>query len=445
MVTGQFFLILLTNQLAIERSFEYNGGMGLGDHDTAIDAALDALNEALDNLITAVETGGLDHLTAVDKVAVWQRFETLRNQLPLVDHHLIADAESNDLPGEYCCSTLSQFLVRVLQLSHGEAASRVRAAARPWAPPLHARRETGTGAAAAGRVATRRSPLDREGGDCGTGHAQTVPTRPRPGRNRASRRAAHRPCAILNPADLRRFAHAVVNAADPDGPEPVDDQSQQDRRYMELKQRRDGMWHLQGRLTNILGSQLNAILDPLAKPRNSSIDDPDGTTTTIPDPRPSMQRLHDALEEACAKLLKTADLPSVGGIPASVIVTITLEDLLAKAGLAETADGTQLNFDQLCRITDEADIWPLILNPHGVPLALGRSQRLASRRPNTGVDRPGRRLLLPRLHPPPAMVRPPPHCGLDPGRPHRPEQPHLALPLPPHPLPPKRLDLPHQP
>ena len=42
---------------------------------------------------------------------------------------LIADAESNDLPGEYCCSTLSQFLVRVLQLSHGEAASRVRAAA----------------------------------------------------------------------------------------------------------------------------------------------------------------------------------------------------------------------------------------------------------------------------------------------------------------------------
>ena len=92
---------------------------------------------------------------------------------------------------------------------------------------------------------------------------------------------------------------------------------------MELKQRRDGMWHLQGRLTNILGAKLNAILDPLAKPRSSSIDDPDGTTTTIPDPRPSVQRLHDALEEACAKLLKSADLPSVGGIPASVVVTIT--------------------------------------------------------------------------------------------------------------------------
>jgi hypothetical protein len=28
--------------------------------------------------------------------------------------------------------------------------------------------------------------------------------------------------AILGPTDLRRFAAAVVDAADPDGPEPVD-------------------------------------------------------------------------------------------------------------------------------------------------------------------------------------------------------------------------------
>ena len=50
-VTGQFSLILLTKQLVIERSFEYNGGMELGDStSTAMDAALDALNEALDYL-----------------------------------------------------------------------------------------------------------------------------------------------------------------------------------------------------------------------------------------------------------------------------------------------------------------------------------------------------------------------------------------------------------
>ena len=70
--------------------------------------------------------------------------------------------------------------------------------------------------------------------------------------------------------------------------------------------------------------------------------------------------------------------PRVGGIPASVIVTIGLEDLLAKAGLAETADGSQLTSDQLLRIADEADIWPTIIDRQGVPLALGRSRRLAS-------------------------------------------------------------------
>ena len=81
-----------------------------------------------------------------------------------------------------------------------------------------------------------------------------------------------------------------------------------------------------------------------------------------------MQRLHDALEEACAKLLKSADQPSVGGIPASVIVTISLEDLLAKAGLAETADGSQLTTDQLLRIADEAEIWPTIIDQRWRPV-----------------------------------------------------------------------------
>jgi Domain of unknown function (DUF222) len=177
---------------------------------------------------------------------------------------------------------------------------------------------------------------------------------------------------------LQRFAHAVVAAADPDGPEPVDDQRQHDRRYLELKQRRDGVWHLQGRLTNTVGAQLNAILDPLTTPRTSSIEDEDGNLIQIPDQRPCVQRLHDALEEACARLLKSHDQPTVGGVPASVIVTIGLEELLAKTGLGETADGTQRIPDQLLNIADEAEISPTIIDRNGVPLALGRTRRLAS-------------------------------------------------------------------
>ena len=99
----------------------------------------------------------------------------------------------------------------------------------------------------------------------------------------------------------------------------------------------------------VFGAQLNAILDPLARHRTSSIEDQDGNTTHITDERHG-QRIHDALDDVCGRVLRSADQPIVGGIPASVIVTVQLEDLLAKAGLAETSGGDMLTADQLLRI-----------------------------------------------------------------------------------------------
>jgi len=114
----------------------YSGGMELGDpavddrfERCQLDVAMDGFETALTDVIEKVEAGGLDQLTAEQKVAVWQRVETFRNRLPLIDHNLIADAEATDLPETYCSSTVSRFLVQVLQLSPTEAASRVRAAA----------------------------------------------------------------------------------------------------------------------------------------------------------------------------------------------------------------------------------------------------------------------------------------------------------------------------
>ncbi len=94
-----------------------------------LDALLDKLNDDLNQLVVTVESGGLDHLDAAEKISWWQRLETFRNQLPLIDHRLIADAEATDLASAYGFTNLSRFLTRILQLSPGEAASRVRAAA----------------------------------------------------------------------------------------------------------------------------------------------------------------------------------------------------------------------------------------------------------------------------------------------------------------------------
>jgi hypothetical protein len=344
-----------------------------------MDETLDRFDSALTHVITTIESGGLDQLATEEKVAAWQRFETIRNKLPLVDHRLIAHAEASDLPGSYCSATMLRFLMRAFQLSRAEAASRVRAAAAlgPRPSMLGERLESQLPKVAAlqadGAVTVEKVAIVE----------RAMATLARPGLDAEAVNTAEQLLAdyasVLEPSELKRFAMRVVDAADPDGAEPVDDQLQQDRRYLELRQRRDGMWQLRGKLTSTVGVQLTAILDPLAKPRNSAIEDENGKLTQLPDERPYVQRLHDGLDEACGRLLKSKDQPSVGGVPASVIVTIDVENLLAKIGLAETADGSQLTSDQLLRIADEAEIWPTITNRNGVPLALGRSQRLASK------------------------------------------------------------------
>ncbi len=307
----------------------------------------------------------------------------------------------------------------MLQLSPGEAASRVRAAAAVGTAYLDARRNLDP-------VLPRLAALQRDG-VVSAEKVQIVEramhklTRPDldPHAVQTAEQLLTDYAAVSGTSELRRFAHAVVNAADPDGPEPVDDQLQQDRRYVELKQRRDGMWHLAGRLTNTVGAQLNAILDPLTKPRSTAIEDEDGTVVDIPDQRPSVQRLHDALEEACARLLKAADQPCVGGIPASVIVTIGVDDLLAKTGLAEAADGTQLTTRSTAPDRRRSRHLAHHHRPERCPLGLRQIPPARLTRPNHGPHRTGWWMQLPRLHPSTGVVRPTPHPGLDPRRSYR--------------------------
>ena len=200
---------------------------------------------------------------------MWQRFETLRNRQPLIDHRLIADAEAHHLSGGVLLlhhdPVPDPGVTAVPRRRRGPGPCRSRGRTRttmlgeklePALPQLAALQRDGVVNAEKVAIVERamhhlsRHDLDPEAVETAeqllTDHA-----------------------AILAPPELRRFAHAVVNAADPDGPQPVDDQLQQDRRYLELKQRRDGMWHLAGRLSTTVGAQLNAILDPLTKPRST--------------------------------------------------------------------------------------------------------------------------------------------------------------------------------
>ena len=71
---------------------------------------------------------------------------------------------------------------------------------------------------------------------------------------------------MLAPPELRASPMLWSMLPTPTGRNPSMISCSRTGGYLELKQRRDGMWHLTGRLTNTVGAQLNAILDPLANP-----------------------------------------------------------------------------------------------------------------------------------------------------------------------------------
>jgi hypothetical protein len=90
-------------------------------------------------------------------------------------------------------------------------------------------------------------------------------------------------------------------------------------------------------------------------------------------------RMHDALDDVCARLLRAGSLPLSGGTPTTVLVTISQEELTNRLGFGETSDGTLIPTRQLLQMASEADIIPAVLNRSGLLLDLGRSRRVATK------------------------------------------------------------------
>ena len=97
-----------------------------------------------------------------------------------------------------------------------------------------------------------------------------------------------------------------------------------------------------------------------------------------PDQRTPGQRLHDAFEEAGRRLLATGELPDHAGLPAQLIITLTLTDLERRAGRATTHHGGSLSIDQALKLAADGEALPAILDNAGGILGYGRGKRLAA-------------------------------------------------------------------
>ncbi len=359
------------------------GAAGVVDLE-AITAAFDAVDAAVD----AVLGLNVDALSTYDQLLLLERCEKARRRIPAIEHPLINNLARQATPEELG-GTLAHAIADWALISRAQASRRINHAAdlgprhgltgEPLAPVLAgtaARQRQGT--LGAEHVAVIRR-FYHQLPACVDGAA----------RDHAATELAQ--CATqVRPEQLAELAAGLADRLNPDGTYRDEDRAR--RRGLTLgPQGTDGMSELRGCLTPEARATLEAMLAKLAAPGmcNPLDEKPcvDGAPTQDAidkDARSAAQRNHDALLTAHRVLLAAGNLGQHNGLPTSIIVTTTLQELEAAAGRGLTGGGTMLPMSDVIRLARHAHHYLAIFD-NGKALALYHTKRLAS---------PGQRIVL---------------------------------------------------
>ncbi len=321
-----------------------------------------------------------DVLTTPERVAVLERFERFRRCQPAIEHALITELAYEDqavLGGKPAA-----VLADRLRISRAEASRRLHEAA-----DLGARRALNGEPLAPVLEATAAAQRD---GVLGPGHVAVirafwhrlpdfvdVETRARAEAQLARLGLEHRP------DELAKLADKLTDCLNPDGDFTDVDRAQ--RRGVTLgNQDVDGMSRLSGWLTPEARATWDAVFAKLAAPGMGNPADETPCVSGTPsqeaiqgDTRTAAQRTHDALLAAGRALLASGELGQHNGLPASIVVTTTLQELEKGAGRGLTGGGTLLPMSDVIRLASHAHHYLAIFD-HGQALALYHTKRLAS-------------------------------------------------------------------
>lgn len=189
----------------------------------------------------------------------------------------------------------------------------------------------------------------------------------------------------LRPDQLERAAHRLALHINPDGKFSDSDRARQ-RGFTWCGQRRDGMSLGKLVASPELRANIDAWLGRFAAPGMCNPDDQSPCIGGEPseesvgnDARTPAQRQHDALNALVRGQLGDPKLGQHNGLPVTVIVSATLQELAAGAGRAVTGGGTVLPIPDLIRLARHAYHYLAVFDEHqSRPLYLGRSRRVAS-------------------------------------------------------------------
>jgi hypothetical protein len=325
----------------------------------SVDAAVD---DYLAELPVAVGAG-----SDADLLAEVRGLELAARRLASAWNVLLPEVERRGLPGSLSMTSMSAMLQAVLRLSP-QAAKRRVAAARDLGP-----RVTVTGeqldpvlpavaeAASAGALSGEQA---REIGRVLEQLPATVPLQQVAEAERHLVAAG----AQLPPRQLGQVGQRILAHLDPDGV-LASDEEQQRRRSFILTPLADGSYQARGMLTPACGASLLAALTPRSAPAPAA---------ETPDPRSYGQRMHDALADLAQLQVRRTELTD-SGAPATVIITLTADQLRARTGHAETSFGQLISIPEALRLADEADLAMMLTDGRGAVLAEHRSKRIATR------------------------------------------------------------------
>jgi hypothetical protein len=322
--------------------------------------------------------------SAAERTAVAFEWETLVRQLPAMTHRItaaVAEIPAEELGAPSVWAALST----LLRVSEAEAKRRIKEA-----------RDLGP------RVALTGEPLEpllantaaaQRVGAIGAAHVAIIRkffTKLPDFVDFATREAAEAQLAGLacglGPEGLSKSADHLATLLDQDG--ELSDADRARRRFFTVgKQQPDGLSEVRGRIDPETRALWDAVAAKAAAP---GMCNPDDTTPCIdgePSPdnlgtdgRSAGQRNHDALKAVLRAMLASGQLGSHHGLPVTLVISTTLQELESGTGQAVTGGGTLLPMAEVIRQAAAAHHYLAVFDQHTEePLYLGRAKRLATR------------------------------------------------------------------
>jgi uncharacterized protein DUF222 len=331
-------------------------------------------------------------LTPTEVLDIKGRLECGYRRQAAVDHRLTRELTSQASPIDLGGKSWGDVLSTRLRISKNEARQRLQEA-EDLAP-----RTTLSGEPLVPRLPHTAAAQAR--GDIGAEHVRIIrkffadlPTHIDYQSRALAEADLARIAAGFTPEALRKAADRLTALLDPDGAEPDDTERARKRSFRIGPQQADGMSPASLLLDPQARATLDAVLAKWAAPGMCNPADQapcvDGTPSQDHidnDHRTQDQRNHDALTAIGRAMLASGQLGQHNGLPVTIIVSTTLQDLESGTGHAVTAGGTLLPMSDVIRLAAHAHHYLVVFDKHtGQTLYLGRSKRIAS---------PGQRIVL---------------------------------------------------